>query len=403
MNKKKNQLFIVLSIVLIVIIVFSGCSDRRILQKDETMLPSVQREDLFLIQQQSLHCFHEQLTVSTGLLEYNDEEISLTDQVLTGHVLATYTGLNHSFSDVLQRNLHSIVKLYNENASLFTLTETSLLLSLLYKTPKETSNEQLETDLKDRILSFRKTKQSFSTNLNLSSSAAHALSALNDYVFHTQNDTIQSNLSMLIGYYQKHLEKTPVTATEGYFIPWFTPSLTRILLHNPPMAGLYETIILVNMQLVQDQDTQNCSKLGRYSNPKQESNDTLTYQLHGLKSMIHAYNLSKTTNDTHLQNRFHQSVILNLIHLKNTVLPNTTNLSIHHHLTLLLLIDQAINVSPETNWSYLWESSTQTLITEKTLETSDTVWLALTIGVVFSICLLFIVFVLIKLYSKYKK
>ncbi len=403
MNQKRNQVSIVLSILLIVIIVFSGCSAREMFQKDETMLPSVQREDLFLIQQRSLQPFYDQLNVSTGLLEYNDKEISLTDQVLSGHVLATYTEVNDSFSEILQRNLNSIVKSYNENASAFTLTETSLLLSVLYKTPKETSNERLETDLMDRILSFRKTKQSFSTDPILLPSAARGLSVLNDYVYHTQNDTILSNLSMLIAYYQEHIEQTPVTATEGYFIPWFTPSLTRILLKDPSIDGLYETIILVNIELVQDQDTENSSQLGRYIHPNQISEGNLTYHLHGLKSMMHAYNLSKTTNDTSLQNRFYQSLILGLIHLKNRVLDNASDLSIQHHLTLLLTIDQAITILPETNWSYLWEPSTQTLISEKTLETSDTVWLALTIGVVFSIGLLFIVFILIKLYYKHKK
>lgn len=403
MNWENYQVRIVLSILLIGILLFAGCSNQISIQDDEELLPSVQNEEIHLIQRKSLTWFYEYLNVSTGIVKHPDKSVSLTDQLFVGHILATYILLNDTFSEVLQRNLNYIVKEYNDNSSLFNLTETSLLLSLLYKTPKETSNEALEEDLANRILSFRETEHNFSTDPLLCSSAAFALSALSDYMLHAKNTSIQLNLSMLVAFYKHHIETTPVTATNGYFIPWFTPSFVHVFFQNPSINDLYESVVVINTQLVQNQETENGSQIGRYMIPLKLRNDNISYQLYGLKSMMHAYNLSKKMNDTSLQNHFYQSLILGLIHIKNRVLDNDTNLTIPQHLTLLLTIDQAITILPETNWSYLWEPSTQTLISEKTLETSDTVWLALTIGVVFSIGLLFIVFILIKLYYKHKK
>lgn len=373
------------------------------LQKDETRLPSVSYDEIVSLKNHSLNWFSNTIEHSTGFLEENNMNNTLTDHLLTGHVLATYSVLNASFLDVLDRNLHTLVKLFNEDPSLFDLKNSSLLLSLLYMTPEEKEDEDLEHQLANHILSFRETPDFFKSENILSHSASFALSALSDYVFRRNNESVQTNLSTLVSFYQKQVKTTRVNTTEGYFIPWFTPSLLKVLRQDVSFNNVYDRITQINNQLIASQETKDIFQLGRYMHIDLMKTDDIGYQLHALKSMMNGYVLSKTTNDTMNQTCFHQSLILNFLYLKNTVLENSTLLSSQQHLTMLLVINQVFTVLPETEWSYLFEPSTQTLFLEKTLETTEAVWLALTIGVMFSIVFLFIVFVLIKGYYKLKK
>ncbi|MDG6219043.1 MAG: hypothetical protein QCI00_06345 [Candidatus Thermoplasmatota archaeon] len=402
-NHTKNPLIIVLSILLVCSLFLSGCSDREMLQKDETRLPSVTYDEIVSLKEHSLHWLYNNIDISTGTLEENDTNNSLTNQLLTGHVLATYSVLNTSFLDILDRNLHTLVKAFNENLSTFDLLNSSLLLSLLYLTPEEKENELLEHQLTDHILSFRETTNYFISEQILSRSVPFALSALSDYVYQRNNESIQKELSTLVSYYQKQIKNTPINTTDGYFIPWFTHSFKKVLRQNVSFNEIYESIIRTNNQLITSQETRDLVQLGRYMHPDIMETDNLRYQLHALESMMNGYTLSKTTNDTMNQTRFHQSLILNLMYLKNTVLNNSTVLSSQQHLTMLLVINKIFTVLPDEGWSYLFEASTQTLFLERTLETTDAVWVALTIGVVLSIVLLFIVFFLVKVYYKYKK
>jgi len=119
--------------------------------------------------------------------------------------------------------------------------------------------------------------------------------------------------------------------------------------------------------------------------------------------MMIASNRSTDLNDTTNQTQFHQSLILGLMHLHHIITTEKTHLTISQNLTLLPLIYTINNLLPNTNWSYVWESSSQTLIEAKTLQTSPELWMLLSIGVMASIGLLALVFIIIRLYYRNKE
>jgi hypothetical protein len=158
----------------------------------------------------------------------------------------------------------------------------------------------------------------------------------------------------------------------------------------------------INSFLIDYQETLSYSTTGKYIPPDQ-SFDSINYHIQSLNSMMISFNQSTQMNDTWNQTRFHQSLILGLMHLKNVILNEKTNLSIQQNLTLLPIIYELNRFLPNTNWSYVWEPETQTLIEAKTLQTSPELWMVLGIGVMASIGLLSLVFIIIRLYYRNKQ
>lgn len=403
LNAKKNHIRLIGSVLIVSILLFSGCTDTRKPYKEEIDLPSLHDEDLTTIQRQSYDWFIQRLNPTTGLLESSSRTATLTDQILAGHVLADLSSLNTSFPDVLQHNINSIVRVYEDNTSLFNLSTYSLLLDLIYKTPDETSNPRLEQDLALNILSYYEPGLGFNTTPVLSADAAYGLLALSTHVQKTTNTSIQNNTADLFQYYTNQIEATESDAVNGYFLPWFVPSFSFALQYDLVMEDLWGSILHINSELANNQEKKNDAIIGLYQSGS-ESLDSLTFQIHAVQSMMIQYNHSQAQLDPVNKTWSYESLILGLIHLKNQVITsNSTLLSDHQQVVLLPIITDIINMFPQDNWSYVWDSSTQTLIEGKTLETSPALWTALTIGVMGSIGLLALVFLIINLYRRYKK
>lgn len=399
MTLSKKYRNIVLSVLIVLSLLFSGCTgNQKPTKEEDTSLPSLTRHDIEFLQQQSLNFFDQYINTSTGYLTIPSTNLSITDHILTGHVYADLKEKNNTFPGLLQQNINSIVRRYNDNPNQFNLLQTSLLLDLLYKTPESTSNPSLEHDLADRILNYS-TNQHFNTTPILSNEAGQALTALSKYTYYRQNESSQTNLTQLINYYVTELQTTDLSVEKGYFKPWFTQSLYNLKKYNLSNNRLYPLIATINNQLISQQELSEIPSLGKYSHPAPMLNNSLQFQFYCLQSMITSYNQSQTQNDTINQSDFHQSIILNLIYLKNTLV-NMNNLTPQQHLIFLPIIHQTNTVLSSDSWTYLWDSSTQTLIEGKELETSNTLWTALTIGVMGSIGLLSLVFIIIRLYYK---
>src|SRR6056297_20786 len=185
MNQKKNLSRILFSLILAGILLFTGCIDNSDPPTEEEPLPNISRSDLLLIQQDLIDWFEHHINKNTGLLTDMRENTSLKQDLFTGNVLAALSSINDTYPDLLQQNLNRIVGIYDDHPEQFSLSTSSLLLSLIYKTPASTSNPALEQELAQYILTFRKTKQSFNTTLSLSEEAAYALTALLSYVKQT--------------------------------------------------------------------------------------------------------------------------------------------------------------------------------------------------------------------------
>lgn len=395
MNQKKNLSRILFSLMLAGLLLFTGCTDNTSPPPEEEPLPRISRSDLLLIQQNLIDWFENHINKNTGLLT-NIENTSLKQDVLTGCVLATLTQTNTTFPGLLQQNLNSIVGIYDDHPEQFNLSTTSLLLSLIYETPKSTSNPALEQALADRILSFRKPEQTFNTTLLISNDAAYALTALITHVHETNNETIKTNTTILLKQYQQLLNEN------SYYFPWYTQPFSIIDSSFNLSTHPHQTFIQINTQLINQQETINVSTMGKYI-PENQSKESINYHLHALNSMMTASKLLTNLTDTKNQTQFHQSLILGLIYLKNMVTTENIPFSIQHNLTLLPLIYTINNYLSDTNYSYVWEPSTQTLIEAKTLQTSPELWMLLSIGVMASIGLLSLVFIIIRLYYKNKR
>ena len=395
MNQKKNLSRILFSLMLAGLLLFTGCTDNTSPPPEEEPLPRISRSDLLLIQQNLIDWFENHINKNTGLLT-NIENTSLKQDVLTGCVLATLTQTNTTFPGLLQQNLNSIVGIYDDHPEQFNLSTTSLLLSLIYETPKSTSNPALEQALADRILSFRKPEQTFNTTLLISNDAAYALTALITHVHETNNETIKTNTTILLKQYQQLLNEN------SYYFPWYTQPFSIIDSSFNLSTHPHQTFIQINTQLINQQETINVSTMGKYI-PENQSKESINYHLHALNSMMTASKLLTNLTDTKNQTQFHQSLILGLIYLKNMVTTEKTDFNIKHNLTLLPIIYTINNYLSDNNWSYVWEPSTQTLIEAKTLQTSPELWMLLSIGVMASIGLLSLVFIIIRLYYKNKR
>ena len=396
MNQKKNLSRILFSLILSGILLFTGCIDNSDPPTEEEPLPHISRSDLLLIQQDLIDWFEHHINKNTGLLTDMRENTSLKQDLFTGNVLAALSSINDTYPDLLQQNLNRIVGIYDDHPEQFSLSTSSLLLSLIYKTPASTSNPALEQELAQYILTFRKTEHTFNTTLLISKDAAYALTALLSHEKQTENITIKTNTTTLLNHYQQQLNK------DSYYAPWYT----TVFDHIPSTINLettpYQTIIQINDMLIEHQETINTSTLGKYTSSNR-SKDPIDYHLQSLKSMMIASNRSTYLNDTMNQTQFHQSLILGLMHLQNNITTEKTHLTISQNLTLLPLIYTINNILPNDNWSYIWESSTQTLIEAKTLQTSPELWMLLSIGVMASIGLLALVFIIIRLSYRNKE
>ena len=409
-KRRQTLVHMLLSIFLVFILLFSGCLNQKEPKNEETNLPSLQRQQLSTIQQHSLDWFTNHFNGTTGSLENVSEPVTIRDRILAANVLISYADEQTSFTTSLNKTIEGIIQEYQKDSENYSLLTSAQLLDVLCTAPLSFSSQTIRNELADRIIQYQQELQFNSTTV-LTKENAIALTALIHYDLNTQNESIHELLIQLIysyhqrltSYYEQYQTDDAIYfENQQYYNHYFTPSLMLMqsldLVSVDPVHLMYS----INQQLSQLQETQNNQNIGQYTSYNQT--DSFLYQLEALQSMNNAYNFSITLDQKENETLFKQSLILGLIYLKNQILQNDTrSLSAQQHLTLLPVIQKALRNLPSENWTYLWDSSNQLLLEGRELETSSTVWTALSIGVMGSIGLLALVFIIIQLYYKNKK
>jgi hypothetical protein len=398
MITQKKHIHILFTLLIISILFFSGCTKQTTPKKEQTIVPTLTMHNLKDLHHDQLTWFQHHLNTSTGFLTNTTPKPSIIDQLSTGHILSTIQNTNPTIQQILNNHINTSIQKYKQHTSLFNLNTTSLFLHLLCTT-QPTQNTAIKTILAESILNYT-TNQQFNTTPLITPAVAYALTALTYYSTQIQNTTIQTTIDHLNTQYNQILHTTAFTSTQGYYTPWFTAYLSQQIPNNQHTNNPYQILTKINTNLSEYQEKTTLLTLGTFTHPKKPTNTI--YHLHATQSMMIAYNQSKTQPNQTKNDLFHQSFILGLINIKNTY-NNTPNITINHRLLLLPLLHQARTILPNENWTYLWNSDTQQLIKAKSLETSPTVWTALTIGVMGSIGLLALVFIIINLYYKNKR
>lgn len=405
--KTNNYVHVILSFFLCIILVLSGCINQE-LKEEETMIPSLQTQDLRTIQDQTLSWFNQHINKSTGLLNTSLEPLTLSDDILTIKILLAYASENETFTSLLNQSMDTVIEKYLLQKNSTLLLSNAQLLSLFCSNPSYKNNQGLQDQLAMSILSNQHQNNTFNTTPFLSRDAALALNALMLYATETTNTTIKTWVNdTIVSYYQiiseflEHVDSSWINQ-HGYQLHTFTIPFSTSLSDNNTTLEWYQLISDMDKKLSDFQETYQNNTLGQYTSFG--TDEPFLYQLQAMESMSLAYHLSNTLDQKNDESIFRQSYVLGLIYLKNTILEHQTQLlTIEQNLSVLLITKNALNELPQTNWTYLWDSSNQQLLEGRSLETSPTLWTVLIIGVMGSICLLALVFILVQLYYKNKR
>lgn len=379
--------------------------------QDNAGQPTLQRNNLLTLQNESLSWFQHHLNHSTGQLSV-EENLSFIDQILTSHILVSYASKIPTSTEVLTISIEGILETYSKNETNFSLLDHAYLLNLLHMVPSSLSAESTKERIADHILSSKNDQQLINTTPVLSKDAAIALTALSNHYDFTYNYSKQQEIKTIIETYDQIIntslnqieENTSLNENnQAFVLSYFTTPLTIIHTIDESIINASFLTTKINNNLRNNQHTSGSDQgLGQFNLTTQLT--SFLVQLQCITSMNHAYNLSKTTADTKNTSRFKESLILGLIHIKN----ERTNdhhepLTPQEHLHLLVTLDNVLSVLPQTNWTFLWDANSNQLLEGRTLETSSTLWTVLTIGVMGSIGLLALVFIIISLYYKNKR
>ena len=404
-DKKKTVKNIIISFIILIIILFSGCFERAPKQ-EETMLPSLQASDLDVMISEQLSWFTTELEPSTGILKNHSQTEALNEYMLTAKVLLTLAQQNESYEHIVNTTIITIIEAYEKEKTNVSLPSKAKLLELLTQPGIALNVSSTIADLGSELESYQQENYTFNTTPILSIDAAQFLLAIVSYEQVVNNQSLSTLVDQSITQYQTLI--TNVLASDEtieqkeYMLHYFTEAFKTYYDEHQMKSDIFNFITRLNMGLIYNQETVDQNTLGQYQgfsmrNPNQ-------YHLDALHQIMSAYSVSKNIEIDENGSNLKQSVILGLIYLKNNLAENTTmSLETMDQLKLILVLNQAQNLLEEDNYTYLWDASNQLLIEGRSLETSPTLWMLLTIGVMGSIGLLALLYIVIQLYYKNKQ
>ena len=147
-----------IQVLIVSIILLSSIFTPLLNAQDTSGAPSLQRQDLIQIQEESLSWFQNTLNQSTGRLMNETNELTLTDHILTGIILELYASDISSSNEILTNAVEGILNDYSENETNHSLFTHALLLNFLYRIPSSFSNESTKERIANHIL-FSTTKK----------------------------------------------------------------------------------------------------------------------------------------------------------------------------------------------------------------------------------------------------
>jgi hypothetical protein len=232
------------------------------------------------------------------------------------------------------------------------------------------------------------------------------------------NDTRYLNASIKSqNYYIKKYVKEIEEYYSPTFVPWHTISLAKI--YEIKLNSSYvEAIISLNDKLIEIQDDDNVSVLGRFYDPDYPEYGSPHSSSDGVytEGLAYAYEIAKLTNDSYHIDSYRIGIILgvhNLINLqydskdekingaiKYSIGDNRIRVdSTQHAIDALNKVLEVFSKYNNSKWNFIYNFKTGEIIEldyDDRAYLDDFVWYALTAGTIISIGLLFVVYLIIR-------
>ena len=382
-------------------------------------------------------CFNYIYEPSTG--EYPDKN-NMIRQLMASRLLAELCQTNSSLETLHQKNLDFIFEYWyeedNETGYIFynnksKLGANAMALRTLVYSPFFDDYQEKATKLANSIFSLQNTDGSFEPwyiapdyeydkDYLLTFYSGEAILSLVEMYIKT-NDSIYlaaavKSQDFYIDRYVVHLEDNYYPA----YVPWHTQSLNK--LYKITGEKKYaDAIMVLNDKLLEIQDTNDCSTLGRFYDPMHPEYGTPHSSSDGVytEGLAYAYEVARLINDTEHQNKYKIGIILgvhNLISLQydssddkidGAISYNIDDYRIRidttqHTIDAFRKILDVFDDESGNSWNYVYDLETETLVEYSQNAQGDkegannAVWYALTVGTIVSIALLFIIYLVVR-------
>jgi len=385
-------------------------------------------------------CFNYIYEPSTG--EYLDKN-NMIRQLMASRLLAELCQTNSSLETLHQKNLDFIFEHWyeeeNETGYIFYNNKSKLgaiamaLRTLIYS-PFFDNYKENATKLANSIFSLQNNDGSFEpwfiapddTNDKnyldylLTFYSGEAILSLVEMYIKT-NDSIY--LATAVKSQDFYIDKYVVHLDDNYYpayVPWHTQSLNK-LYKITDEKKYADAIMVLNDKLLEIQDTNDCSTLGRFYDPMHPEYGAPHSSSDGVftDGLVYAYEIARLLNDTEHQNKYKIGIILgvhNLINLQydssddkidGTIRYNIDDYRIRidttqHTIDAFRKILDVFGDEDDNNWNLIYNIDTGTLVkyshdTQADKEgTNNAVWYALAVGTIVSIILLFIIYLIVR-------
>ncbi len=385
-------------------------------------------------------CFNYIYEPSTG--EYLDKN-NMIRQLMASRLLAEMTQTNSSLETLHQKNLDFIFEYwYNENNEtgyIFyndksKLGAIAMALRTLIYSPFFDNYQENATKLANSIFSLQNTDGSFEPwfiapddtydkdylDYLLTFYSGEAILSLVEMYIKT-NDSIY--LAAAVNSQDFYIDRYVVHLEDNYYpayVPWHTQSLNK--LYKITSEKKYaDAIMVLNDKLLEIQDTNDCSTLGRFYDPMHPEYGTPHSSSDGVytEGLAYAYEVARLINDTKHQNKYKIGIILgihNLISLQygssddkidGAIRYNIDDYRIRidttqHTIDAFRKILDVFDDGSDNSWNYVYDLETETLVEYSQDDQGDkggannAVWYALTVGTIVSIVLLFTIYLVVR-------
>ena len=449
-NKKLSKIKKIIKINIIIIIILSsyslsGCTNKSDQDKDEYEFISLSVNDV----NQSLNQAKKWLIsnmketgFSNYLYDYKDDlflnEDNLIHQLKVTRLLAELSYQNDSIKEIHKINMdHILNNLYAEkNKTGYIIYDNktdiiynALFLRTLLISPLINDYAEYTYKLANTIISLQNQNGSFKTenisivnnnesNLSFYYNEEVILSLIEMYSF-TKNISYLNHAILTQDYF---IETYLLKINEKYYsalIPGHSKSMKK--LYDITKDEKYASIILfLNNKLLDFQETENLTKIGHFSNLDNNytyySNSSLDgYIIEGISDVLRLFENTSIDDNQIYKIR----LILGIYNLNNLQYSNINEkingaikYSHNNHLVRIDSTQNAIEayqkilfiLNDESNWNYSYYPELNLLLSNnQNINLEDaSVWYALVMGTIFSIILVFIVYISIKIKSRKK-
>jgi len=366
--------------------------------------------------------------------EYSDKN-NMIRQLMASRLIAEMCQTNSSLNELHVKNLDYIFKnwyrednetygfiYFNEESNLGAI---SMFLRTLIYSPFFESYSENATKLVDTILylqndtdgsfepSYIEPIYDYDKNYLLNFYSGEAILGLIEMYVKT-NDTIYLDASIQSQnfYREIYVEQIKDNYHPAY-VPWHT--ITLNLLYKITGNETYANDILVlNDKLLEIQETENISSIGRFYNDKYPEYGPPHSSSDGIytEGLAYAYEIAKLINDSAHIEKFKTGIILgiyNLINLQYNNSDEKINGAIRYNYDdYRIRLDNTqhtvdtfrkINYVFDEGWEYIYDSISGKLFDYSKDEDEiprDSIWYALGIGTIISIILLFIIYLVVR-------